>query len=93
MGITPLSQESQPPSAELIIVGHGGCGSEVRRAQDGLDTHFLRKLNALRHTCQIPDRLNKIASDPLGRGRGEQPLSSCSSIFHCDEADRHAILR
>jgi hypothetical protein len=22
----------------LIIVGHGGCGSEARRAQDGLDT-------------------------------------------------------
>ena len=65
--ITPLSEESRPPSnaavflarnrwqveAELIIVGHGGCGSEARRAQDGLDTHSLRKLNALRHTCQL----------------------------------------
>ena len=39
--------------AELIIVGHGGCGSEARRAQDGFDTHSLRKLNALRHTCQL----------------------------------------
>ena len=38
---------------KLIIVGHGGCGSEARRAQDGLDTHSLRKLNALRHTCQL----------------------------------------
>jgi hypothetical protein len=28
-------------------------GSEARRAQDGLDTHSLRKLNALRHTCQF----------------------------------------
>jgi hypothetical protein len=25
----------------------------VRRAQDGFDTHSLRKLNALRHTCQL----------------------------------------
>src|SRR5690349_3720257 len=65
---TPLSEESRPPSnaavtflarnrwqleAELIIVGHGGCGSEARRAQDGLDTHSLRKFNALRHTCQL----------------------------------------
>ena len=39
--------------AELIIVGHGECGSEVRRAQGGIDTHSLRKLNALRHTCQL----------------------------------------
>jgi hypothetical protein len=23
------------------------------RAQDGLDTHSLRKFNALRHTCQL----------------------------------------
>ena len=30
-----------------------GCGSEARRAQDGLNTHSLRKLNALRHTCQL----------------------------------------
>jgi hypothetical protein len=31
----------------------GGCGSEARRAQDGLNTHSLRKLNALRHTSQL----------------------------------------
>jgi hypothetical protein len=36
----------------LTIVGHGGCGCEVRCALGGLDTHSLRKLNALRHTRQ-----------------------------------------
>ena len=66
--ITPLSEDKSATierscdflarnrwqvEAELIIVGHGGCGSEARRAQDGLDTHSLRKLNALRHTCQL----------------------------------------
>jgi hypothetical protein len=38
--------------AELTIVGHGGCGSEARRPENGVDTHSLRKLNALRHTRQ-----------------------------------------
>ena len=37
-------------NGERAIVGHGGCGSEARRAQAGFDTHFLRKFNALRHT-------------------------------------------
>jgi hypothetical protein len=42
----------QSGEAELTIVGHFGCGCEVRCGQDGLDTHFLRKLNALRHARQ-----------------------------------------
>ena len=48
-----LARNRWQVEAELIIVGHGGCGSEARRAQDGFDTHSLRKLNALRHTCQL----------------------------------------
>jgi hypothetical protein len=43
--------------AELIIVGHGGGGREARCAQDGLDTHPLRKLDALRHTHQPKSQL------------------------------------
>jgi hypothetical protein len=30
-----------------------GVAVEARRAQDGFDTHSLRKLSALRHTCQL----------------------------------------
>jgi hypothetical protein len=37
--------------AELTILDHCGCGSWLV-AQGGLDTHSLRKLNALRHTLQ-----------------------------------------
>jgi hypothetical protein len=37
----------------LAILGHGGCGSEARRAQDGFDTHSLRNLKTLRHTRQL----------------------------------------
>jgi hypothetical protein len=48
-----LARNRWQVEAELIIVGHGGCGSEARRAQDCLDTHSLRKFNALRHTCQL----------------------------------------
>ena len=48
-----LARNGWQAEAELAIVGHGGCGSEARRAQDGLDTHSLRKLNALRHTRQL----------------------------------------
>ena len=53
-----LARHGWQAEDELAIVGHGGCGSEARRAQDGLDTHSLRKLNALRHTrqLQIPPR-------------------------------------
>ena len=43
--------------AELTIVDHGGCGRGVRCAQDGLDTHSLRKLNALRHTRHLKFKL------------------------------------
>ena len=46
-----LARNRWQVEAEFIIVGHGGCGSEARRAQDGLNTHSLRKLKALRHTC------------------------------------------
>ena len=48
-----LARNRWQVEAELTIVGHGGCGSKARRAQDGLDTHSLRKLNALRHTRQL----------------------------------------
>jgi len=48
-----LARNRWQVEAELIIFGHGGCGSEARCAQDGLDTHSLRKLNALRHTRQF----------------------------------------
>jgi hypothetical protein len=48
-----LTRNGWQVEAESIIVGHGECGSEARRAQDGLDTHSLRELNALRHTCQL----------------------------------------
>src|SRR3954447_12783172 len=66
--ITPLSEDSRASiergcdfltkngwqaEAELIIVGHGGCGTVAGRAQDGLDTHSLRKLNILGHTRQL----------------------------------------
>jgi hypothetical protein len=48
-----LARNGWQVEVESIIVGHGGCGSEARCAQDGFDTHSLRKLNALRHTCQL----------------------------------------
>ena len=47
-----LARNAWQAEAELAIVGHGGCGLEARCAQDGLNTHSLRKLNALRHTRQ-----------------------------------------
>jgi hypothetical protein len=50
-GTTPNLRETD--GRLKLSVGHGGCGSEARRAQDGLDTHSLRKPNALRHTCQL----------------------------------------
>ncbi len=53
-----LARNGWQVEAESIIVGHGGCGSEARRAQDGLDTHSLRNLNALRHTCQLKFKSN-----------------------------------
>ena len=66
---------------QLVIVGHGGCGSEARGAQDGLDTHSLRKLNALRHTCQFKfrDRLNKMGFRN-GPGGVKSPVSTSPSI-------------
>jgi len=48
-----LARNAWQVEAELIIFGHGGCGREARCAQDGLDTHSLRKLNALRYTRQF----------------------------------------
>ena len=48
-----LARNRWQVEAEFTIVGHGGCGSEARCVQDGLDTHSLRMLNALRHTCQL----------------------------------------
>src|SRR5271169_4538503 len=57
--------------AELIIVGHGGCGSEARRAQDGFDTHSLRKLNALRHTLswsRLSEQLFRVDKWSVCRG-------------------------
>jgi len=48
-----LARNGWHAERELAIVGHGGCGCVARRAQDGLDTHSLRELNALRHTRQL----------------------------------------
>ena len=65
--MTPLSEESRPPSNAAVTFlramagkakerglsfGHGGCGCTAQRAQDGFDTHFLRKFNALRYPRQ-----------------------------------------
>jgi hypothetical protein len=56
-----LARHRWTGDSERVIVGHGGCGFELQRAQDGFDTHFLRKFNALRHPRQHPSkqRLNK----------------------------------
>jgi hypothetical protein len=48
-----LARNRWQAEAELIIVGHGGCGAAAWSTKDGLDTHSLRKLNALRHIRQL----------------------------------------
>ena len=54
-----LAQNGWRAEGEMVIVDHGGCGSEARRAQDGFDTHSY----ACSMLCATPVSSNSNAAE------------------------------